>query len=89
VGALLVVVAPEGVELGLELAQGPGPGLGSKPLLQGPVEAFDLPAGLRVVRGGVLLLDPESGQLGLEPVAGNPAAAPACEPGGEYQGVVG
>jgi hypothetical protein len=46
VGPLGVVVAAEGVELGLELPQGPGPGPGGEPLLEGLVEPFDLAAGL-------------------------------------------
>ena len=70
VRALEVVVLAEVVELGLQLAPGAGRGLGVQPLLQGLVESLDLAAGLRVVRGGVLLLDPEGGQFGLEPVCG-------------------
>jgi hypothetical protein len=63
--------------------------LGGEPFLQGLVEAFDLAAGLRVVRAGVLLLNAEGGQFLLEPVPGGAAAAAAGEPGGVDQPVVG
>jgi hypothetical protein len=62
-------------------------GLGGEPFLQGLVEAFDLAAGLRVVRAGVLLLNAEGRQFLLEPVPGGAAAAAAGEPGGVDQPV--
>jgi hypothetical protein len=74
--------------LGLELAEGAGPGLGGQPFLQRLVEAFDLAAGLRVVRAGVLLLNAEGGEFGLEAVAGGLAAAAAGEPRRVDQAVV-
>ena len=67
VGADGVVVAAEGVELGLQLAQGGGRGgwLG-EPLLEGLVEPFDLAAGLRVVGPGVAEEDAAGVQGDLE-----------------------
>src|SRR6266508_2454653 len=44
VGPLGVVVAGEGVELGLELGHRLGPGLLGEPAFEGLVEAFDLAA---------------------------------------------
>src|SRR3954452_2470628 len=64
-------------------------GLPGEPLLQGLVQALDFPAGLGVVRAGVLLLDTEAGEFGLEAVAGGPAAAAAGEPGRDHEPVVG
>ena len=55
VGAVVVVAVGERVELGLELGEIRGGGLLGEPLLHGGVEAFDFPAGGRVV-----------GWLGLE-----------------------
>jgi len=50
VGAVLVVVVGEGVELGLQGGEGGrGGGLAGEPVLQGLVQAFDFAAGLRVV----------------------------------------
>ena len=89
VGSLLVVVGAEGVQLRLQFGQGSGSGLASEPLFEGLVEAFDFPAGLGVVRAGVLLLHPEAGEFLLEAVAGRPAAAAAGEPGRVDQSVVG
>jgi hypothetical protein len=81
-----VVVAGELVELGLELGEGAGGGLGGEPFLQGLLESFDLALGLRVVRPAVLLADAEAAQLVLQAVA---AAAAAGQPGGVDQAVVG
>jgi hypothetical protein len=54
-----VVVAGEGVELGLELGEGGGLGvLGGQPLLQCLLESFDFALGLGVVRFPVFLGDP-------------------------------
>jgi hypothetical protein len=50
VRTLVVVVADEGVELGLESPFGAGGWSSSEPVLQGLVEPFDFAAGLRVVR---------------------------------------
>ena len=82
----VVVLISEGVQQGLQLCdRGRLSGLGVDPLLHRLVQAFDLAAGGRVVRGGVLLHDPEPVQLGLERV---PAAATASEAGGEHHAVV-
>ena len=67
-----VVVAAEVVELGLELGDGGRAGLVVEPFLQGLVEAFDFPAGLRVVGPGVGEPDPAGVAGELE---GDPAAA--------------
>ena len=69
VGSKLVVDALEAVELGLQLDDGGGGGLGSEPALQGLVEAFDLALGLRMVRMAVLLRDAEVGDQVFEAVA--------------------
>jgi hypothetical protein len=61
-----VVVVAEGVELGLQLPQGPGSGLAGEPFLEGLVEPFDLAAGLRVVGPGVPEADAASVQGDLE-----------------------
>lgn len=45
-----VVDLAEGVQLGLEVGDGPGWVLGGEPAFEGLVPAFDLPAGLRVAR---------------------------------------
>src|SRR5207245_8170614 len=50
----LVVVAPEGIELRLEVEQRAGGRLTRQEALEGLVETLDLAAGLRVVGGGVL-----------------------------------
>ncbi len=87
VGALVVVVAGEGVELGLELGEVGGLGcLGAEPFFEGLLEAFDLALGLRVAGLAVFLLDVQAAQFVLEAVA---AAAAAGEPGGEHHAVAG
>ena len=45
-----VVVAGELAELGLELAEGAGGGLGAQPFLQGLLESLDFALGLGMVR---------------------------------------
>jgi len=68
-----VVEAGEGVEQGLELAEGGGLGpLGAQPVLEGLLEPLDLALGLRVVRFPVLLLDAELAQFGFQVVAAAP-----------------
>ena len=69
VGSKLVVDALEAVELGLQLDDGGGGGLGGEPALQGLVEAFDLALGLRMVRMAVVLRDAEVGDQVFEAVA--------------------
>src|SRR4029453_16042497 len=54
VGSDGVVVAAEPVELALERGEGGSGGLRGQPFLLGLVEAFDLPAGQRVVGAGVV-----------------------------------
>src|SRR3954447_17224325 len=49
VGAAVVVVVDEGVELGLQFAEIGGQGLAAQPFLEGVLEPFDFPAGLGVV----------------------------------------
>ena len=66
VGAVLVVVGAEGVELGLEDGQRRGRRLLGEELLLGLVEAFDLAAGLGVIRRRVFGDDAEALELGLE-----------------------
>ena len=66
VWATLVVVLPEGVELGLENGQRAGGSLPGEKQLEGLVEALDLAAGLGVVRGGVLDRDAQALELQLE-----------------------
>jgi hypothetical protein len=66
---MLVVGEAERVELGLELAQGPGCRLAREPAFQGLVEALDLALGLGVPGRPVLLPDAEPGEQVLEPVA--------------------
>ena len=56
----VVVGLDEGVQLGLQLDEGGGAGLAGEPFFEGLVEAFDFPAGGRVVGGGVDLGDPEA-----------------------------
>lgn len=62
-GSAAVVVEAKGVELGLQFGQGASWGLLAEVALEGLVETFYLPAGLGVVRGGVLDPDPEPFQL--------------------------
>jgi hypothetical protein len=78
-----VVVAAEGVELGLQLPQGPGPGPGGEPLLEGLVEPFDLAAGLGVVGPGVPKPNPSTVQGDLQ---GH--AAVAAGAAGEHRAVI-
>ena len=66
VGADLVVVDAEGVELTLEGRQAVGGALHGEVALERLVEAFDLAAGLGMVGGGVLAEDAEAVQFGLE-----------------------
>ena len=58
-GALLVVVLAELIELALALGEGPGGWSGGEPALQGLVEAFGLALGLGVAGSPVLLADAE------------------------------
>ena len=61
---VLVVGVDERVEPGLQLGQGGGlGGLAAEPLLQGLLEAFDLPAGGGVVGSGCRASDFVAGQL--------------------------
>src|SRR5205085_5209919 len=71
---VLVVGDAEDVELGLPLGQRPGRRLLGEPSLEALMKALDLPAGLGVVRAGILLLHAQAGQFGLEPVASRPAS---------------
>ena len=61
-----VVVLDEAVDLGLEGAQRPRSGLTAQVLLHRLVEPLDLPAGLGVIGPGVLEVDAQRGELGLE-----------------------
>jgi hypothetical protein len=79
-----VVGAAEGVELALQFDDGVGAGLRGQPVLLGPVEAFNLAAGLRVVGPGVGEDDAAGVQGDLE---GDPAAAAVAA--GEDGAVVG
>src|SRR3954453_18412251 len=77
--AVLVVGVDEEVDEGLQVGdRGRLEWLGSQPLLQGLLEAFDLAAGGRMVRAGVLLCDVEPAQV----VLGVVAAAAAGGAGG-------
>jgi hypothetical protein len=69
VGALLVVVLAELVELALQLDAAVGERSGVQPALERLVEAFDLALCLGVAGGAVLLTDPEHGQEVFEGVA--------------------
>ena len=60
-----VVVAGEGVQLGLQDRDGGGGWLTGQPFLEGLVESFDLAAGLRVVGAGVPEADVQGGQFDL------------------------
>ena len=74
-GALLVVVSPEGIELGLEHGQRRCWRLFVEELLLGLVKALDLAAGLGVVRGRVFGDDAEPLELGLR---GAPCLCVTC-----------
>ncbi len=75
-GSSVVVFIDEGVDQRLQFGDGGGLGLlGGEPFLECLVEAFDFAAGGGMVRGGVLLLDLEFREPGLEGVAA------ASEPG--------
>jgi hypothetical protein len=78
-----VVVAAEGVELGLELSQGPGPRSGGEPALEGLVEPLHLAAGLGVVGPGVPEPDPSLVQGHLQGHAALAAGA-----AGEHRAVI-
>jgi hypothetical protein len=87
VRAIAVVGADEGVDEGLQLADGGRlGGLGDQPLLHRLLEPFDLSAGGRVIGPGVLLRDASAAQLVLEVVASTAAAG---EAGGVDGAVVG
>lgn len=76
VGALLVVVLAEQVELVLQGGEVGCCGAGGEPALQGLVEPFDLALGLRVSGRAVLLADTEDRQQVLKRVSA--AAEPGC-----------
>jgi len=80
---LLVVDLAEGIELGLELGDGPRARLLPEPALQGLVEALDLALRLGMAGCPVLLLDAEIGEQVLEGVV------PAGEARGVDRAVVG
>jgi len=67
---------------GLGAARGRSGRLGGQEAFQRLVESFDLPLGLRMGRGAVLLFDPQDRQECLEGVAA------ADEPGGEREPVI-
>jgi hypothetical protein len=69
VGAVLVVVLAEGVEVALQLGDVRGWWSGSEPALQGLVEAFGLALGLGVAGGSVRLADAEDRKDVFEGVA--------------------
>jgi hypothetical protein len=76
---LVVVDGGEGVEEGLELADRGGlGGLGAEPVLQRLLEPLHFALGLRVAGLAVLLLDPQTAQLGFEAVAATPPAGESC-----------
>lgn len=82
-----VVVVPEPIEQGLQLADGGRwVGLGPEPFLHRLLEAFDLAAGGGVVRPRVFLHDVVPSEFVFEMVA---SAAPAGVPGGEHHPVIG
>ena len=74
----LVVARAEPVELALQLGDRGGRILASEELLQRLMEPLDLATGLRVVRPGVHVADPEPVALELE------HAAPAAGRRGEH-----
>jgi len=77
---VMVICTGEGIQEGLQLAEGGGLGvLGAEPFLGGLLEALDLALGLWVIRLAVLLPDAQAAQL--EAVA---AALAAGQPGGEH-----
>jgi hypothetical protein len=76
VGALLVVVLAERVELALQLGKVGGGCSGAEPALQRLVEAFGLALGLGMPGGSVLLADTEQREHVFEGVA--PAGEPGC-----------
>src|SRR5215472_1076387 len=87
VWSLLVVELDEGVEHRLQADEGVRLlRLSAQPLLHRLLEALDFAAGGGVVGAGVLLLDVEASQLGLQAVA---TALAARESGGEDHAVVG
>jgi hypothetical protein len=61
-----VVVGGEGIELGLQAADRDGRFLAAEPFVEGLVEPFDLPAGLRVVRPAVAEPNAQGGELTFE-----------------------
>ncbi len=65
----LVVGEAEGIELRLQLGEGPRRGLLSEPALEGLVEALDLALGLGMAGSPVLLADAQVGEEVLEAVA--------------------
>ena len=66
VGAFLVVLAPEPVELRVELVEIPGEGPGREPLLERAVPSFDLALRLGMVGAAVLLPHAHQGEHALE-----------------------
>ena len=68
-GTLCVVVAPEPVELALELLERPRGAPPAEPLLEALVEPLHLAAGLGVVGGGVPVGHPEPVELDLDGAA--------------------
>jgi len=81
---LVVVVAGEPVELGLQVGDRDGAGLADQPAFQGLVEALHLAAGLGVVGAGVTGSDPQGVQFQLDRAATSPTRG--C---GEDRAVVG
>ena len=58
---VMVICTGEGIQEGLQLAEGGGLGvLGAEPFLGGLLEALDLAPGLRVIRLAVLLPDAQA-----------------------------
>jgi hypothetical protein len=72
---LVVVVAGEPVELGLQVGDRDGAGLADQPAFQGLVEALHLAAGLGVVGAGVTGSDPQGVQFQLDRAAPPPRGA--------------
>ena len=78
-GSSVVVFIDEGVDQRLQFGDGGGLGLlGGEPFLECLVEAFDFAAGGGMVRGGVLLLDLEFREPGLEGVAAASELGETC-----------